>query len=121
MKEDKELEELLDLLQEVEAKVEVEKSDCSFEKFIVEFGIRSGRDRVPNYLIFTLYQQNYTKGYGRNHFFRLMSSRFESVRTGRERAYLLDGSAFDLTREGKLKAKHYDKEKRIEKKNKKRQ
>lgn len=121
MQQDKQLEELLDLLQEVEAQAEVENSECSFEKFVTEFEIRSGADRIPNYLIFSLYEQNTKTPYGRNHFFRLMNKRFKSVRTGRQRAYMLDGSAFDLTREGKLKAKHYDKEKRIEKqKNKKR-
>jgi hypothetical protein len=116
---DKKLDELLDLLQKVEAKAEVEKSGCSFEKFVLEYGIRSGLTRVPNYLIYSLYDSNYKNAYGKNHFFRLMSSRFKSVRTGKQRAYLLDGSSFDLSREGKLKAKHYDKEKRIEKKSKK--
>lgn len=114
---DKELEELLNLLQEVEANVEVEESGCSFEKFIGVNGIRSGSERVPNYLIYYTYKHdpNIKDHYGKTHFFRLMSKRFESVRTGKQRCYLLDGSAFDLTRQGKLKAKHYDEEERREK------
>ena len=119
MKQDKELNELLDLLQEVEAKAEVDKSGCTFERFVEEFGIKSGSDRIPTYLIYSLYLQNYKNPYGRNHFFRLMNKQFKAVRTGKQRAYMLDGSAFDLSKEGKLKAKHYDKEKILEKRKRK--
>lgn len=116
---DNELQELLDILQKVEAEAHVEKSGCSFKRFVAELGIRSGTDRVPNYLIYTLYCQKYKDVYGRNHFFRLMNSQFKAVRTGRQRSYMLDGSTLDLSKEAKLKAKHYDREKRQEKQQKK--
>ena len=72
-----------------------------------------GLERVPTYVIFYTYRVKW-QGIYRSHkankivFFRAFNKHFSQVRTGKQRYYLLDGEAFDLTREGLLEAKHYD-------------
>lgn len=112
------LEELLKTLEEAEeAKEEkgpVHKDLFHMDRFIKDFGIRVGLDRVPNYVIFYTYRRLWDgvnkvdKKARKIKFFRSMNKRFTRVRDGKTRYYLLNAEAFDLTREGKLKAKHYD-------------
>ena len=108
------LDELLELMKEEAAKRdESQKAELnSCEKFIKKNGITKGLERVPNYVIFYTYMTNFKdkSKESKHQFFRLFNPHFEQKRTGKQRVYMLDGKSFDLTREGLLKAKDYDKE-----------
>jgi hypothetical protein len=91
------------------------KQYASVKRFIKSFGIQEGIDRVPTYVIYYTYRIKWLKEKQQNktnkiNFFRTFKSFFKMVRTGQGRYYLLNGDAFDLTREGRLEAKNYDKQ-----------
>lgn len=113
------LEELLKTLEEAESKEVEEKKPvhralAHMDRFLSELDIKIGPDRVPSYVIFYHYKMIWEgiqsgKKANKIKFFRDFNRRdFVQARVGKERRYLLDGSSFDLSREGKLKAKHYD-------------
>jgi len=84
-------------------------------RFIRKNGITKGIGRVPNYVIYFTYRTKYKIKLGEEkwskvHFFRLFNKRFDQARTGKQKYYLLDEKSFDLTREGLLEAKKFDKE-----------
>lgn len=71
--------------------------------FIQDFQITRGDIKVPTYLIFFEYYNNFSRHarnrkYKRNAFFRLFSEHFEQVRTCNQRYYLLN-DCFDLSKE----------------------
>lgn len=114
------LEELLKLLEETEEvkeekSVGLQKDVAHMDKFLNDMGIRSGLDRIPTYVIFYTYRTLWTNTglhtsdkASKVKFFKTFKKRFVQKRTGKQRVYLLNAEAFDLSREGKLKAKHYD-------------
>lgn len=113
------LEELLRTLQAAEEAEKEEKPKpvhkdvAHMDRFIEDMDVKVGTDRVPNYIIYYYYKKIWPAMRTDNKkakipFFRTFNKKFPSARDGRQRYYMLDGSAFDLTREGKLKAKHYD-------------
>ena len=114
------LDELLDILENKLKEKEAEKSPTlekkeSVQRFIEKKSIRKGLDRVPNYVIFFTYMKKYKAEVGEEkwskvHFFRLFNRYFDQARVGKQRYYVLDGSSFDLTREGRIEAKAYDQE-----------
>jgi hypothetical protein len=115
------LDELLKLLEDQveEKKAEVEKfNQDSCERFISKMNVRQGLEKVPNYVIYYTYRKKYKASLGEEriskiHFFRLFNKLFNQTRVGKQRYYLLDGP-FDLSREGLLEAKKFDKEYTIE-------
>jgi len=114
------LDELLELLEKKVQEKEAEKSPKpeqkeSTRRFIENCNVRKGLDRVPNYVIFFTYMKKYRARIGEEkwskvHFFRVFNRYFDQARVGKQRYYVLDGSSFDLTREGRIEAKAYDKE-----------
>ena len=123
------LEELLKTIEE--SKESVEKVELPKQKdvahmaaFLSDTEIKVGTDRIPNYVIYHAYRILWRKVdphalVSKIKFFRTFNKQFTQVRTGKLRSYLLDAGAFDLTREGFLEAKHYDKKynKRVKEKN----
>ena len=100
-------------LQEKEAEKSPKPSTESTKRFIEKMNVRKGLDRVPNYVIYFTYKKKYRKAEGEEkwskvHFFRLFNRIFDQARVGKQRYYLLEGSSFDLTREGLIEAKAYD-------------
>jgi hypothetical protein len=110
--------EILDLLESVkEGKVSPPiQNKCS--SFIEQYNIKKGIDRIPNYVIYYSYSNGCGSALSRVEFFRNFNKLFTSVRTGKQRYYLLDSYSFDLSREGLLRAKYYDKEQKEEVKKK---
>jgi len=113
------LDELLKLLEKKIEDKEAEKSPKphkeSVQRFIETMGICKGLDRIPNYIIYYTYKKKYKKAEGEEkwskvHFFRIFNKYFDQARVGKQRYYILDGSSFDLTREGRIEAKAYDNE-----------
>lgn len=113
------VDELLKIIAEAEAKkkeVRPKKGQVHVDRFVNDFKIRHGleTDRIPTYVIFYTYRVKW-QGIARNHklnkitFFRLFNKMFTQRRTGRQRYYQLDPSSFDMSREGLLEAKHYEK------------
>lgn len=108
--------ELIDLIEkaEKEKKAPSKSHNNSIEEFIDKMYIRRGIDRVPNYIIFYHYiaefQATVGKKFKKIGFFREFNKHFDQVRTGRQRYYLVDKSSFDLSREGILNAKKFEKE-----------
>lgn len=111
------LDELLELVSKKLEDKEAEKSPKpqteSVKRFIETMNIRKGLDRIPNYVIYYTYKKKYKKAEGEEkwskvHFFRLFNKYFDQARVGKQRYYVLDGSSFDLTREGRIEAKAYD-------------
>ena len=113
--------ELLELLDSIErgeiSPSKIPSNKCS--DFVDKFKIKKGIDRIPNFVIYYTYRVLYEGSMGKTEFFRQFSKLFDRVRTGRQRSYLLDSYSFDLTREGLLRAKYYDKEEKDKKKSKK--
>jgi len=109
------LDELLEIIAKAEAERTVEnvkpkKGQTQVDRFVSDLKVQHGLDRVPTHVIFYTYR-NYKEDKNAMNkivFFRLFNKMFKQVRSGIQRYYLLDGSSFDLTREGKLKAKHYE-------------
>lgn len=118
---------LEELLKAVEDKIKQKEEEKGIKKptkestkrFIENMHIRRGLDRVPNYVIFFTYMKKYKAEAGEEkwskvHFFRVFNRYFDQARVGKQRYYVLDGSSFDLTREGRIEAKAYDEEYRQE-------
>lgn len=114
-----ETDELLKLLEQAEKdarkpyrKMGEVKQQPSTRRFIKEFNLQSGLERVPNYVIFYTYKIRWKVGQEKKtnkiNFFRTFNNFFQQVRTGKQRYYLMDKAGFDLSREGLLEAKHYD-------------
>jgi hypothetical protein len=103
-------------LQEKEsAKAAPKPTFDSTKRFIETNGLVKGPDRIPNDVIFYTYMKKYTPKMGEErwskvHFFRLFNKYFDQARVGKQRYYLLDGTAFDTTREGRIEAESYNKE-----------
>jgi hypothetical protein len=76
-------------------------------EFVDEFKLISGVDRIPNYVIYFTYKERFGGELSKIEFFRQFNKEFISVRTGKQRCYLLDKSSFDLSREGLLEAEHH--------------
>jgi hypothetical protein len=113
--EDLALDSLLDLLEKAKNRKDPSsfKENSSVNRFIREWDIGPGKDRIPTYIIFYTYRVlwdgiNRLNKTNKINFFRTFAKHFEQVRTGKNRYYLLDGSKFDMSRKGKLEAKHYE-------------
>lgn len=107
------LEDLIEALSEAKSNRGIQKHKSSVTRFIKQWGIKEGKDRVPTYVIFYTYRIKWQGDKRPNKvkrvpFFREFTKHFKQVRTGKQRYYLLDSSQFDLSREGKLEAEHYD-------------
>jgi len=111
------LEELLKTLDDAEEKQKIKpvhRDVPHMDRFLEEMNIKVGTDRVPNYIIYYTYMRVW-KGVLKNDnkfskikFFRSLNKRLPRARDGRQRYYMVDAEAFDLSREGKAKAEHYD-------------
>lgn len=84
------------------------------KRFIDELGIKTGVERVSTSVIYYTYRSKWKGLHEVNklkkiEFFRQFKKYFTPTRTGKQRFYLLDPEAFDLSREGLLEAEHYNK------------
>lgn len=114
---DLELNRLLEVLDRAEKKKErlVKRQDKnSVERFISDLNLKTGLELVPTYVIFYTYKKkwkdtNKEKKLNKIVFFRAFNKHFTQIRTNKQRYYLLDSSSFDMTREGIIEAKQYNK------------
>lgn len=104
------LQELIDLIGEDSEKSPNLHQDNKLQDFYDKLNIRAGVDRIPNYIIYYTYKVGYKGELSKIEFFRQFKKDFIQVRTGKQRSYMLDGESFNLTEEGKIEAKFYDKE-----------
>ena len=123
MEEDKySLEELLKAIGEKPEKKQASfhvEIESKIKNFIIEYKIESGVDKIPNYHIYYEYKVLYGGELSRIEFFRQLNKHgFIQARTGKQKYYLLNGK-FDLSREGKLKAKFYEEEEKNKKRTRK--
>ena len=81
-------------------------------KFIREFKIHSGVDRIPVHVVYYTYKELFGGELSKIEFFRQFKKDFIQRRTGKQRVYLLDGKSFDLSREGLILAEHHNKGKK---------
>lgn len=82
----------------------------TLEDFIEDIKLTKGTDRIPNYILYYTYKEVYNGTMSKIELNRQLSKLgFIKVRTGKVRAWLFDGSSFDLTREGKLRARFHEK------------
>lgn len=110
------LEDLLSIVNEAEVKQkrEVKSRDLnSVDRFIKDLDIKTGLDKVPTYVIYYAYRQNWydkfkDKKSNKIVFFRAFNKKFTQYRTNKQRYYLLDSSSFDTSREGIMKAENYN-------------
>jgi hypothetical protein len=125
--EEKSLEELLQVIEQAEEKKERSVKNRhinSVDRFISDLGITSGLDKVPTHIIYYHYRRkwydnNKDKKVTKIVFFRSFNKKFVQSRTGKQRYYLLNKEAFDLSREEVLKAEHFDRRLKSGKKEKK--
>lgn len=130
----KTVDELLKLVEEAEKK-QVDNSKFTskdkphIQRFIEDLKIKTGVERVSTSVVFHSYIMKWSglsreKKLKKIEFFKQFKRHFNPTRTGKQRYYLLDPQSFDLTREGKLEADHYNanynKQKRTKSENKKR-
>lgn len=104
--------ELLDLLNRRASEKEAPSSSYPLEDFIREFDIKKGVDRIPTFVIHYTYAESFGGKLSKIEFFRQFNKRFKDckARTGKQRVYKLDGSSFDLSREGLIRAEYFAKE-----------
>ena len=84
----------------------IKKEDPEVLNFINEVGIKSGKTRVPTYIIYyryTLWKKNKLKT--RKLFFKHFAIHFKKTQVHHGVGYLLNGDPFDLTPQGFFKAR----------------
>jgi len=108
------LKELLDLIEKSEKeKINAPSSskikDSTVDRFIKEFNLRSGLDKIGNDIIYFYYKVKLKGSFKlrRVPFFRELSKHFAKTRVGKRRYYLMDGTSFDLSRETREEARLY--------------
>ena len=79
------------------------------EKFIHEYNLKKSLDRTPNYVIWYTYKDKFKGDMSKIGFFRTLSKYFEKSRTGKQKYYNISGN-FDVSYEGKTRAKYFNKE-----------
>lgn len=87
-----ELEELLSRIKKNKEASSVPSHTNSIEEFIELYNIEQGVDRIPNFVLYYMYE-NYTSSYlkhSRIEFFRQFSKLFKSKRNGNQRFYLVN-------------------------------
>ena len=98
----------IDKLLEIAENSKVVFEDTDVEKFIREVEIKKGASFVPNYVIYYTYYRWNPKGrVNKNSFFRQFGKHFQKKIIKNERGYLVDDSAFDMSLEGKFKARSF--------------
>ena len=90
----------------------IAEESSPISRFIKEFNIRSGLDRIPLYVIYYAYREKFMGDLSKIEFFRQFKKVFTQRRTGKQRVYLLDKSSFDMSREGILNAEFHNKDKK---------
>ena len=105
------LEDLLDLVEKDSEKSPdlLPQNDSNVIKFIKEFKIRGGVDRIPTYVVYYTYKERFGGFLSKIEFFRQFKKEFIQRRTGKQRVYLLGESSFDMSREGLIEAKFHNK------------
>lgn len=118
---EKELEKLLEIA-ESEPQKETVQRDTDVEKFIKKLDIQDGELFVPNYVLYYTYyhsrksKTNYT--IPKASFLKRFSKYFKSSMKSRERGYYLNEGPFDVSLEGKFKARALIRKQRNAKKGK---
>ena len=110
--EDYNLQDLLEILEEKGSEKNLDlpvKETSKISKFIREFNINSGVDRITTHMIYYTYKEKFGGELSKIAFFREFNKEFIQRRTGKQRVYLLVGDSFDLSREGKLEAEFHNK------------
>ena len=116
---DKELEKLLEIAsKEKTDSNQFKKTDV--ERFIQKMDIEDGNTFVHNVIIYYTYWNNKQRDrMSRTAFFKRFSNYFTSTSKANERGYLLNPEPFDLTIEGRFKARNLLRKERNAKKEKK--
>lgn len=125
-----ELDDLYKLIEESEnkAKKSVKKKHSnSVDRFVSDLNITTGLDKIPTFVIYYHYKKLWKETttmpkVNKIVFFRAFNKLFTQYRTGKQRYYLLDQESFDISREGIIEAREYNKREnvRIKKKKEKR-
>lgn len=104
------VDDLLLLLDEEEPeKAPLVTFESKIGEFLDEMKITDGVDRLPNFVVYYTYKEVFGGELSKIEFFRQFKKEgFTQVRTGKQRCYMLDGSSFDLSREGIIKAKFFN-------------
>lgn len=87
-----ELEELLSRIKKNKETSSTPSHKNSIEEFIDIYNIKQGLDKIPNYVLYYMYE-NYESSYMKStriDFFRKFSKQFKSKRNGKQRFYLVD-------------------------------
>ena len=106
---------LYELLKLVEEKDSEKSPDLLIEesskisKFIREYKINSGIDRIPTHVIYYTYKVKFGGDLSKIEFFRHFNKLFTQRRTGKQRVYMLVADSFDMSREGLIEAEHHNK------------
>jgi len=109
------LQELLSIIEEGDSEKSpplISEENSPISRFIKEFNIHSGLDRIPLYVIYYTYKEKFMGDLSKIEFFRQFKKTFTQRRTGKQRVYLLDKSSFDMSREGILNAEFHNKDKK---------
>lgn len=112
----KSIEELLKLIEEKpKSSGKVKEDHKDVIDFIKDFGIESGTQAVPNYLIFYIYRSIWRvdqpkKKAKKITFFQTFGRHFPDYRKNHQRYYMLKEGLFDVNEELLRVAKNYDKQ-----------
>jgi len=106
------VDELLKLLEEApekESSLSPIVDQTKIDDFVGLYKITAGLDRIPNFVIWYTYKKVYGGDLSKIEFSRQFKKLFghQQRRTGKQRSYLLDGSSFDLSREGLIEAEFF--------------
>ena len=106
-----ELLDLLDVTEPEKAPDHLLEDPSPISKFIREFKVHSGVDRIPTHVLYYTYKEKFRGELSKIEFFRHFKKEFTQRRTGKQRVYLLDAESFDMTREGIIEAEYHNKRK----------
>lgn len=87
---------------------ESEPFDSKLGKFINQFNLEKGVDKVKTSVIWYTYKEVFKGEMSKIGFFREFNKYFDQVRTGKQRFYKVTGS-FDTSREGLIRSEHFNK------------
>jgi hypothetical protein len=113
------IEELLEIA-EGKGPSHVQEKRTDVNKYIKHFNIKAGETLVPAFVIYYHYRKWRKQHYmAKNHFFKHFNQIYEVCKTVADRSYYLDPEPFDMTLEGRVKARVFSRKDRDAKRKKK--
>lgn len=106
------IEELL-IIAESDGKSHSSNKKTDVNRYIKHFNIEAGKTLIPAFIIYYHYRKWRKQNYmSKVHFFKHFSHIFDRCKTASDRSYYLNGDPFDMTLEGRVRARVFSRKDR---------